>query len=243
MKANTSFLATLNPSCKLFAHLFVMFLLMNITNMKGTFFIWILAVLIGIFLGGWRITYFLKRLFPYFGFFVLIFWMMAAFGEGQETIWQWAWFHITKESLNHGLTIALRMLAFVTYGLLFTSTTDLTLFIMSLIHQCKLSPKWAYGLLAGLRFIPLFQSELNQMKTAHKVRGYKEKNGWKAFKRYALPLFTHGIRKSERIAIAMEARGFTGTKNRTYYRTTKIGSRDWAYLLSLVSVVIGMTFL
>ena len=113
-------------------------------------------------------------------------------------------------SMNHGLTIVLRMLAFVTYGLLFTSTTDLTLFIMSLIHQCKLSPKWAYGLLAGFRFIPLFQSELNQMKTAHKVRGYKQKNSWKAFMRYSLPLFTQGIRKSERIAIAMEARGFTG---------------------------------
>ena len=46
---------------------------------------------------------------------------------------------------------------------------------MSLIHQCKLSPKWAYGLLAGIGLIPLFQSELNQLKMAHKVRGYEEK--------------------------------------------------------------------
>lgn len=237
MKANHSFLASLNPCCKLLSHLLVMFLLMTVANPKVTFLIWILAVLIGIFLGGWRITYFLKRLFPYLGFFILVFWMMAAFGEGEETVWKWAWFHITTESMNHGLTIAFRMLGFVTYGLLFTSTTDLTLFIMSLIHQCKLSPKWAYGLLAGFRFIPLFQNELLQLKTAHKVRGYKQKSSWKAFMRYSLPLFTQGIRKSERIAIAMEVRGFTGTRDRTYYQTTKIETKDLVYLLSLLLVV------
>jgi energy-coupling factor transport system permease protein len=240
MKANDSFLATLNPSCKLLSHLIVMLLLMTITNPKLTFLIWFLAVFLGVFLGGWRMTYLVKRLLPYLGFFILVFWMIAAFGEGEETIWKWAWFHVTVESLNHGLTIALRMLAFVTYGLLFTSTTDITMFIMSLIHQCKLSPKWAYGLLAGFRFIPLFQSELSQMKTAHKVRGYKQKNNWKAFMRYALPLFTQGIRKSERIAIAMEARGFTGTRDRTYYQTTKLAAKDLGYLLSLFFVVGGI---
>lgn len=110
---------------------------------------------------------------------------MAAFGKGEETIWEWAWFRVTEESVGNGLTIVPRMLGFVTYGLLFTSTTDLTQFIMSLIHQCRLSPKWAYGLLAGFRFVPLFQSELSQMKAAHKIRGYKQKNSWKAFIRYA----------------------------------------------------------
>lgn len=240
MKANDSFLSTLNPACKLLSHLIVMFLLMAISNPKVTFLIWLLAVFIGIFLGGWSITYLLKRFLPYLGFFILVFWMMAAFGEGEETIWRWAWFHMTVESMNHGLTIALRMLAFVTYGLLFTSTTDITLFIMSLIHQCRLSPKWAYGLLAGFRFIPLFQSELNQMKTAYKVRGYKQKNSWKAFMRYSLPLFTQGIRKSERIAIAMEARGFTGTRGRTYYQTTKLLTKDLVYLFSLLIVVMGI---
>ena len=166
--------------------------------------------------------------------------MMAAFGKGEETIWEWAWFRVTEESVGNGLTIALRMLGFVTYGLLFTSTTDLTQFIMSLIHQCRLSPKWAYGLLAGFRFVPLFQSELSQMKAAHKIRGYKQKNSWKAFIRYALPLFSQGIRKSERIAVAMEARGFTGTKDRTYYQTARLSGKDFVYFAGLASVAAGI---
>ncbi|MCY8088338.1 energy-coupling factor transporter transmembrane protein EcfT [Bacillus sonorensis] len=240
MKSNHSYLSTLNPAGKLFTHLLVMCMLMAVSNPEATFFIWLLAVFIGIVFGGWTLAYLLKRLLPYFIFFILVCWMMAAFGKGEETLWEWAWFHVTTESLTNGLTIALRMLGFVTYGLLFTSTTDLIKFIMSLIHQCRLSPKWAYGLLAGFRFVPLFQSELSQMKAAHKIRGYKQKNSWKAFIRYSLPLFSQGIRKSERIAIAMEARGFTGTRNRTYYQTTRLEVKDIIYGFALLIAVLGI---
>ncbi|MDN4618593.1 energy-coupling factor transporter transmembrane component T [Paenibacillus sp. PsM32] len=243
MKSNHSWLSTLNPTIKLVTHLLVMCVLMAVTDPRITLAIWLVALVIGMTLGGWRIAYLLKRLLPYTIFFVMIFWMMAAFGKGEHTIWQWGWFHITEESLNNGLMIALRMLGFVTYGLLFTSTTDLTAMIMSLVHQCRLSPKWAYGLLAGFRFIPLFQTELAQMKSAHKIRGYKQKNSWKSFIRYALPLFTQGIRKSERIAIAMEARGFTGTRQRTYYLTPQLAGRDGWYMGLLLIVVLGITFI
>ncbi|MCY8553844.1 energy-coupling factor transporter transmembrane component T family protein [Bacillus haynesii] len=240
MKSNGSLLSALNPSAKLFSHLLVMCILMFVSNPKPTFFIWLFAVVIGIFFGGWTLSYLSKRLLPYLVFFILVFWMMAAFGKGEETIWEWAWFRVTEESVGNGLTIALRMLGFVTYGLLFTSTTDLTQFIMSLIHQCRLSPKWAYGLLAGFRFVPLFQSELSQMKAAHKIRGYKQKNSWKTFIRYALPLFSQGIRKSERIAVAMEARGFTGTNDRTYYQTARLSVKDFVYFAGLASVAAGI---
>ncbi|MGE6630548.1 energy-coupling factor transporter transmembrane component T family protein [Bacillus sp. NPDC077027] len=242
MQSNHSFLSTVNPAVKLFAHLLVMCFLMAITDPVKTLLICLLAIGIGLVLGGWNFRYLFTRFVPYLFFFILVFWMMAAFGKGDHTVWKWAWFHITGESLKNGLTIALRMLGFVTFGLLFTSTTDLTAFMMSLIHQCRLSPKWAYGMLAGFRFIPLFQTELKQMKAAHKIRGYKQKNSWKAFVRYALPLFTQGVRKSERIAIAMEARGFTGTRQRTYYHVLTTSLKDYLYLFLLCGCVILFMF-
>lgn len=58
--------------------------------------------------------------------------------------------------------------------------------------------------------------------------------------RYSIPLFSQGIRKAERIAIAMEARGFTGTKERTYYQTTHVVAKDWAYAFLLLIVVITL---
>lgn len=238
MTSNNSWLAGRNPSLKLFTHLLVMVLLMMIADPVTTLLLWVLSVFIGIFAGGWTLSYLKTRLLQYAVFFLLVFWMLAAFGKGENTIWQWAWFHLTEESVQNGLTIALRMLGFVTYGLLFTSTTDITKFIMSLIHQCRLSPKWAYGLLAGFRFIPLFQTELKHMKAAHKIRGFRPKSNWNGFVRYTLPLLTQGIRKAERIAVAMEARGFTGSRNRTYYQTTTVSFGDCSYSIALFLIAL-----
>lgn len=74
MKSNGSLLSALNPSAKLFSHLLVMCILMFVSNPKPTFFIWLFAVVIGIFFGGWTLSYLSKRsrlilffLFSYFG--------------------------------------------------------------------------------------------------------------------------------------------------------------------------------
>ncbi|MDI5787803.1 energy-coupling factor transporter transmembrane component T [Bacillus licheniformis] len=154
--------------------------------------------------------------------------MMAAFGKGEETIWEWAWFRVTEESVGNGLTIALRMLGFVTYGLLFTSTTDLTQFIMSLIHQCRLSPKWAYGLLAGFR-LSRFSVGAFANEGGAQIRAISKKQLEGVYSLCAA-VVSQGIRKSERIAVAMEARGFTGTKDRTYYQTAGLSGKDFVYL-------------
>ncbi|MGP7816937.1 energy-coupling factor transporter transmembrane component T family protein [Niallia sp. 01092] len=236
LTGNQSYLSTLNPTIKLATHLILMCLLMAITNPLTTLAIWIFTLIIGISIGGWRAPYLVKVLLPYTIFFVLTFWMIAAFGKGDHVLMEWAWFRITEESVRNGLTIALRMFGFVTISLLFTSTTDLNLFVMSLIQQCKLSPKWAYGFLAGFRCIPMFQAELAQIKDAHRIRGYKHHGSWRAFMRYMVPLLLQAIRKSERMAIAMEARGFTGTRERTYYRSPTVSKRDYVYFGAVLMI-------
>jgi energy-coupling factor transport system permease protein len=238
----TSTLSRVNPSVKLTAHLIVMFFLMAVGDPITSALLWLLSVAIGVTIGGWGMRYAMKRLVPYTGFFLLVFWMLAAFGKGEHVLWQFAWFRVTEEGVRNGLTIAFRMMGFVTYGLLFTSTTNPTLLIMSLIHQYRLSPKWAYGLLAGIRFIPLFESELKQMRAAHKIRGFHSQGKLKSFARYTLPLLTQGIRKAERVAIAIEARGFDGAKPRTYYYTPTVSGKDYAYCVFLFGAVLFILF-
>lgn len=162
--------------------------------------------------------------------------------ERETVVWKWAWFQVTEESIGSGLLISMRMLAFVTIGLLFTTTTNLYELMMSLIHQWKLSPKWAYGMMAGFRCIPMFQSDLAQLKEAHRIRGYKHSGTWKAFFRYAVPLLTQAIRRSEQMAIAMEVRGFTGEKDRTYYQKTYITLFDYFYcsMMLLIGIFIAL---
>jgi len=154
---------------------------------------------------------------------------------------------LTIGGLQTGLSIALRSLCFFAMSLLFIYTTDTTKFIMSLIHQCKVSPKIAYGMIAGYRFLPVFQHELQVLRKAHQIRGLGRLKGIKGqltqFKRYSIPLLANGIRKAERVAIAMESKGFTGDRNRTYYHRTTVLKRDWFFLAIMVGTFLIVAFL
>jgi energy-coupling factor transport system permease protein len=55
-----------------------------------------------------------------------------------------------------------------------------------------------------------------------------------------VPLLTGAIRKAERVALAMDARGFGAYPTRTYYRRSVFTWRDLAFGLGSV-VVIGGT--
>lgn len=241
-------LSRLNPALKLATHLFFMLLITIISDPFTSF----LLMLIPLFIVFTLIQLPKRRLFAYSASFILLFflstWSLAAFGQG-ETVWfQWAWFHFTKEGLMNGLTIGFRMLGFLFYGLIFFLTTEPAAFVLSLMQQFRLRPKWAYALLAGVRFLPLFRDELDKIRSAHRVRGVHRATGIRdrlrtAF-RFTVPLLAQGIRKAERVAIALEARGFDGSWNRTFYRTIPWGRRDILYFIALTiahAALIGLS--
>ncbi|WP_244964398.1 energy-coupling factor transporter transmembrane component T family protein [Listeria aquatica] len=238
-----TFLASINPTLKLMTHLMIMFILMSSMSALFTLIILLISFVTGIFLAKWDYTYFRKNIFPYFLFALLVFWSMAAFGEGTHILWQWGWFRVSTESMQHGLVLAERAMAFILIGLLFISTTNVTDLVMSFIHQCKMPPKWGYGLLAGIRFIPDFQTELKEVVQAHKVRGYIKYNKLRQFVHYLLPLLTRGIRKAERTAVAIEARGFQEGQKRTFYKQTMVKKKDWLYMLTGICTVLLLRFL
>lgn len=233
-----NFLHRLNPSWKLASHFAFMLLLVIIRDPYTTFFMMLIPATLVYTLVPLPLKRLLLYTAPFFVMFVLSTWSIAAFGRG-ETVWlAWGWFHFTEEGFFNGLTIGFRMLAYLYYGLLFLLTTDITSFVLSLMQQCRLKPKWAYALLAGVRFVPLFKNEYEQIRAAHRVRGIHREKGMKAriraALRYTIPLLSQGIRKAERVAIALEARGFDGSWNRTFYRTVPSGKRDVYYFILLL---------
>ncbi|MDI3236222.1 energy-coupling factor transporter transmembrane component T [Exiguobacterium antarcticum] len=214
MQENKSLLTRINPSVKLGTLLYVMFLLITTSSLRVTLALLLLA-LVGLVHSGWPLTTLIRRLAPYSLLFLLTFWMMAAFGKGSTELWTFGWFRITEESLDHAWLIAIRMLAFVFLSLTFVATTDPIRFVMSLIHQCRLPVRLAYGFLAGIRFIPIFRQAIRTIRQARRVRQQRSIWPWETFFDISLPLFTTSIIRSEQIAIAMEARQFQA--NRTYY--------------------------
>ncbi|MFC2949336.1 energy-coupling factor transporter transmembrane component T family protein [Virgibacillus sediminis] len=167
-----------------------------------------------------------------------------SYGEVVFSLWG---LEVTTGSIQTGISLALRSLCFGALSLLFILTTDSTKLMLSFMQQCKLPPKITYGILAGYRFLPIFQHELQVLKQAHRIRGVGRTKGIKGrlnqFRRYAIPLLANGIRKAERVAIAMESKGFTGDKDRTHYHQMKVEKRDWLFFVLMIGMLAAVFIL
>jgi energy-coupling factor transport system permease protein len=137
---------------------------------------------------------------------------------------------ISDEAIAYGLAITFRILAVFVASLLFVLTTDPTDFVQSLIQVLRLNYRFGYGALAAYRFVPLFDSELSTIRAAHRIRGVGSGGGplgwYREIVTMMVPLLAGGIRRAERVALAMDARGFGAAVGRTYYRQATLGRQD-----------------
>jgi energy-coupling factor transport system permease protein len=161
---------------------------------------------------------------------------------GDKIIWEWAFISITAEGLEKSISLGLRMLSFASLSLMFALTTNPVDFLLSLMQQCRMPPKLAYSIMAGYQFLPLMKEEYEIIKCAHQVRGAGRTmtlmNKVKQIKKYSIPLLASGIRKAERTALAMESKGFTGSKKREFYRIISISGTDWLFMVIMISVIL-----
>ena len=157
-------------------------------------------------------------------------------------VWHWGIWTLSKEGLVAGLGLGLRVAVFVAVSLVFIATTDPTDFALSLVQNLKVPYRFGYGLLISYRFLPLMRRELALIRMAHQVRGVGGEGGLRGMlakaRRYAVPLLASAIRKSERTALAMEAKAFGALPRRTYYRRMAVGARDVAFALSLTAYTV-----
>jgi energy-coupling factor transport system permease/ATP-binding protein len=204
-------------------------------------FTWpVLLMMVTARMSPWKIF---KRLSVFFGFYVLYIFSFAAFAAtppGTKTI-DVLWAHFSVYGLNQGIVLAFRMISSVAFAVYFVSVVDYTDFLVSLSQTFRIPPKFAYGTLAGLRVVPLFQSEWEKLHQARQLRGKEGRFPWLRPVTYALPILAQGIRMSERVAIAMEARGFIGpaadsAQGRTYYRVVNTRARDFVFMFVVLAV-------
>ncbi len=165
------------------------------------------------------------------------FWVAVAFPRAEEAatvLARWGPLTITAEALWRGGALATRVLCFAVYSLVFVLTTEPLDFILALIHHWRVPPRIAYASLAGYRFVPLFTAEAESIRMAHRARGLGEGRSlsgkWEAARRFAIPLLASAIRKAERVAIAMESKGFDGRSPRTYFRAVPWQAIDLLFL-------------
>ena len=119
---------------------------------------------------------------------------------------------VTLEAVEAAAGIGARVVSIISVGAVFALTTDATRLVDSLVQLARVSPRFAYGLLAAYQAVPRLAEDLGTLRSARRLRGLRE---WHP--RLLVGLLVRAIRHADQLAIAMDARGF-GSGPRTTYR-------------------------
>lgn len=166
-----------------------------------------------------------------------------------QPLWSWHFLHITREGCVYGVIMTYRLFAvfFVAQWLTFTtSPLQLTDGIEKLLH-----PFARFGLPAhelamimsiALRFIPVLYEEAEKISRAQMSRGAAFTGGPTRAARNLIailvPLFARAFRRAEDLAMAMEARCYSGGAGRTRLHELQFRSSDFWYLASCTAVCV-----
>jgi energy-coupling factor transport system permease protein len=147
---------------------------------------------------------------------------------------------IGAETLANGVGLALRLLAIALAGILATATSDPTDTADALIQQAHVSPRFAIGVLAALRLLPMLARDGQVIAMARRARGIDAGGSPLAALRLLgsrlIGLLVAAIRRASRMALAMEARGFGATPCRTVARPQRMRVADWAWVLAAAAL-------
>ncbi|MFD4929228.1 energy-coupling factor transporter transmembrane component T family protein [Peribacillus butanolivorans] len=242
-----TWLHKINPSLKLFVLIVLCMVALFIKDLNYMINVTMGVLLLFLCFSGHPIKRILLLSIPFCFIFLSTSSAMILFGQG-ETLWfKWGLISITEESFMRGLLVGFRALLFAVLGLTFSLTTRPVNLFYSLMQQVKLKPKYAYSFMAALRLIPIMLEEFQTIRNAMRVRGVERKKGIRSLyfkmKAYSIPLLSGSIRRAHRIAVAMEAKRFSDTRNRTYYYEFGFSKNDHGFILYFVILLLAGFYL
>jgi energy-coupling factor transport system permease protein len=239
-----SLLHNLNPLTKLslaFGLTFIEFL----SPWYWTPHIIVLLIIILSFLGRIQREYFFAALRLILPATAFLFVMQALFQPIGKTIIFQIWFlHVTRESLSFAFANASRIFAMVSSFTLFLLTTHPSELMSDLTHR-GLPSQFAYVIISTIQIIPQMRSKAQTIIAAQRSRGLDTEGSF--FKRIGAlvplvgPLVFGSLVEVEERAIAIEARGFTSTHQKTSLREIRDTAFDrvvrWIFVLMVLAVI------
>ncbi len=206
-------------------------------------FIILLVIVPLSFIGRVQREYFaaaLRLILPAAGF---LFVMQALFQPIGKTVLFQLWFlHVTRESLAFAFANATRIFAMVSSFTLFLLTTDPSE-LMSDLTRRGLPSQFAYVIISTIQIIPQMRAKAQTIIAAQRSRGLDTEGSF-AKRIHALvplvgPLVFGSLVEVEERAIAIEARGFTSTNQKTSVRDIPDAPIDKALRWALGLIVLG----
>jgi energy-coupling factor transport system permease protein len=146
---------------------------------------------------------------------------------------------LSSAGLLGALALGLRLVAIALTSVLVFGPGDPTGLADSLVQQWRVPDRFAYGTIAALGLAPLLAADWAATRAARRLRGL-EPAGLPA--RLAsiggrlVVLLVTAIRRAERMALSMDARGFDSGIVRSRYRPVRLGPLDALVLMAALGV-------
>jgi energy-coupling factor transport system permease protein len=125
--------------------------------------------------------------------------------------------------------------------LLVFGPSDPTRLADSLVQQWHVPDRFAYGTLGALRVAPFMADDWAVIAAARRLRGIKPGGVGRVRDTgdRLLVMLVAAIRRAERLALAMDARGFDSGIKRSHFRQVKAAWRDYLTVAVALSVAIA----
>lgn len=186
----------------------------------------------------------LRLILPASGFLFL---MQALFQPGGTTEWLRLWvLVITKESVLFAWANAMRVFVMVSSFTLFLLTTHPSELMADLTRR-GLPPQFAYVIIATLQILPQMEAKAQTIIAAQRSRGLDTESSFirrvQALLPLVGPLVFGSLVEVEERAIAIEARGFTSTRQKTTLKDIPDRGIDrlirWGIFLIILALLVG----
>jgi energy-coupling factor transport system permease protein len=149
---------------------------------------------------------------------------------------------LTYEQLFYQVTKMFKYASVIPLGMIFLLTTNPSEFASSL-NGIRVNYKAAVAVALTLRYFPDIQRDYRDIYLAQQARGLELSRKAKFFDRFknslliVIPLIFSTLDRIEAISNAMDLRGFSKSKTRTWYMSRKLSRQD-----ALAIVVSGLIF-
>lgn len=188
-----------------------------------------LLILLGLVFTRERRNFLKKALITSAFLFLPMFTLQLFFKPGENLIFSWFIFRMTKESLDFAVSLLIRLSLVASVILLYFHTTK-PKELMVALEQRGISSKITYMFLATIMLVPQTIRQSKSIMEAQKVRGIEVEGRlitrFKAFIPMITPLILSSLLSIEERALTLEARGFFSTGQKTFLYEKKIAGVD-----------------
>ncbi|WP_025729665.1 energy-coupling factor transporter transmembrane component T family protein [Atopobacter phocae] len=247
-----SFIHRLDPRTKLMGSFFFIMIIFLANNWQ-TYLAAFSFIVISLILSKIPFGFFLRGVRPLIWLITFTVLLQIFFTQGGTPYFRFGWMTVTDYGLTNGIFIFCRFILIIFMSTLMTLTTPPLMIadaIESILKPLKVFKfpvhELALMLSIALRFVPTLMDEAQKIMNAQKSRGVEFGEGhliekMKSIIPILVPLFISSFNRAEDLAIAMEARGYQGSENRTKYRVLTYQKRDMfaaiAFMILLASLL------